>query len=53
MNIRYLAPFALVATCAFAQAQQKLELKPNDHIAIVGGSIADRMQQQPKSPMKR
>ena len=44
MNIRYLAPFALVATCAFAQAQQKLELKPNDHIAIVGGSIADRMQ---------
>ena len=44
MNIRYLAPFALVATCAFAQAQQKLELKPNDHIAIVGSGLADRQQ---------
>src|SRR5690349_4223228 len=45
MSLRYFAPFMMVATCAtIAHAQQKLELKDGDHIAIVGSAIADRFQ---------
>src|SRR5688500_12624522 len=45
MTFRQLAPFALVAACAaVAHAQQKLELKQGDHIAIVGSAVADRFQ---------
>src|SRR5688572_16647432 len=45
MTFRQIAPIALVAACAtVAHAQQKLELKQGDHIAIVGSAIADRIQ---------
>src|SRR5262245_14137243 len=46
MNIRTLA-FALALAwplTAPAQAPSKLELKPGDHIAIIGNALADRMQ---------
>jgi azurin/lysophospholipase L1-like esterase len=45
MTFRHIAPIALVAACStVAHAQQKLELKQGDHIAIVGSAIADRIQ---------
>ncbi len=48
MNTRHLTPFAIIASCAtmgsLAFAQQKLELKSGDHIAIVGSGLADRQQ---------
>src|SRR4029434_9445647 len=43
-----LHPYLLAAACAAivqpAYAQQKLELKQGDHVAILGSAIADRMQ---------
>src|SRR6476646_7008181 len=45
MTFRHFAPYALVVACAaVAHAQQKLELKQGDHVAIVGSATADRMQ---------
>ncbi len=34
----------LLATAATAPAQTKLDLKPGDHVALIGGALADRMQ---------
>ena len=34
----------LLATSAAAVAQSKLELKPDDHVALIGNALADRMQ---------
>lgn len=45
MSPRFFAPFALVAACAaVAHAQQKLEFKQGDRIAIIGNALADRFQ---------
>ena len=41
---RIACSLAVAALVAPACAQQKLELKPEDHVAILGYSIADRMQ---------
>ncbi len=35
---------ALLATASAARAQSKLELKSGDHVALLGGALADRMQ---------
>ena len=43
MNLRTLAPFALVAACASAHAQ-KLDLPQNAHVTFLGNALADRMQ---------
>ena len=48
MNQRILALVLAFAGALFASAQPpaKLELKPGDHIALVGSSVADRMQHE-------
>ena len=43
MNLRTLAPFALVAACASAHAQ-KLDLPVNAHVTFLGNALADGMQ---------
>jgi azurin/lysophospholipase L1-like esterase len=45
MNFRSFVPFAVVTACAaVTHAQQKLELRQGDRVAIVGSAIADRIQ---------
>jgi azurin/lysophospholipase L1-like esterase len=47
MFLRQFTPVALIAACAAVsqvRAQDKLELKQGDHVAIVGSAIADRLQ---------
>ena len=44
---RFLSSLVLLAVCAAispAAAADKLELRPGDHIAIIGNTLADRMQ---------
>ena len=43
-HLRSLLPVIVLVAATFAHAADKLDLRPGDHIAVIGNTLADRMQ---------